>query len=87
MRRLVLVALFVAYLVDCCQRRTMKSLDSWCTCILGFLEEHNEEVHLQWVDVYILQVKLEIMAQIQKVNRKAISNAQKVNNAILDFHR
>ena len=32
---------------------------------------------------YFAQVKLEIMAQIQKVNRKAISNAQKVDAPVL----
>ena len=44
-----------------------------------------EEVHAQWVDTHVLQVKLEIMAQIQKVNRKAISNAQKVNDRSSEF--
>jgi hypothetical protein len=52
-----------------------EELGAEATTVTELLEEDNEEV------------KLEIMAQIQKVNRKAISNAQKVNNAILDFHR
>ena len=46
---------------------------SWMTeCLVAFA-----------VNAYLLQVKLEIMAQIQKVNRKAISNAQKVDDKVL----
>ena len=44
----------------------------------------NEE-YVQWGETHVLQVKLEIMAQIQKVNRKAISNAQKVNDLSSGF--
>ena len=76
-----------------------EELGAEATTVTELLEEDNEEVglgallhillleevHLRFI---FLQVKLEIMAQIQKVNRKAISNAQKVNDSCsaLDFH-
>ena len=59
---------------------------------LGALVWDAYVLHLSWmteclgafaVNAYLLQVKLEIMAQIQKVNRKAISNAQKVDDQVL----
>ena len=69
-----------------------EELGAEATTVTELLEEDNEEVglgallhilfleevHLRFI---FLQVKLEIMAQIQKVNRKAISNAQKVNDS------
>ena len=68
-----------------------EELGAEATTVTELLEEDNEEVglgallhilllkslHLRFI---FLQVKLEIMAQIQKVNRKAISNAQKVSD-------
>ena len=70
-----------------------EELGAEATTVTELLEEDNEEVGLGLavLDVVILhvcilhtftQVKLEIMAQIQKVNRKAISNAQKVNRVL-----
>lgn len=48
-----------------------EELGAEATTVTELLEEDNEEV------------KLEIMAQIQKVNRKAISNAQKVHKFMI----
>ena len=72
-----------------------EELGAEATTVTELLEEDNEEVGLGLtvLDVvksyttclyiaYLTQVKLEIMAQIQKVNRKAISNAQKVNRVL-----
>ena len=61
-----------------------EELGAEATTVTELLEEDNEEVHILFLEkvhlrFIFLQVKLEIMAQIQKVNRKAISNAQKVN--------
>ena len=70
-----------------------EELGAEATTVTELLEEDNEEVHILFLEkvhlrFIFLQVKLEIMAQIQKVNRKAISNAQKVNDSCsaLDFH-
>ena len=61
-----------------------EELGAEATTVTELLEEDNEEVGLGSLALGLrfifLQVKLEIMAQIQKVNRKAISNAQKVND-------
>ena len=75
MRRLVFVHILLLELRGAQILRSNCIICSW----------KNEEVYAQWVGTHVLQVKLEIMAQIQKVNRKAISNAQKVNDLSSGF--